>query len=155
MEEYRKMEVRVMSRPEFIKYCGMEHTDAGRCVAISISSIDELAPDVTLNEHSGIEYILPVFLNDTDSSDEEAGGINVTTAWGIARFCLMAQANNINKIIVHCGAGVSRSAGVAGAILKYFNNDDAPIFNNPKYYPNMLCYRMVLEQLMSESLVKH
>ena len=37
----------------------------------------------------------------------------------------------VTQIIVHCEAGVSRSAGVAAAIGKYLNGDDMFIFGAP------------------------
>lgn len=52
--------------------------------------------------------------------------------------------HDVNEIIVHCGAGVSRSAGVCAAIMKIVTDDDTPIFNNAKYKPNMACYRKVM-----------
>lgn len=52
--------------------------------------------------------------------------------------------------IVHCDAGISRSSGVAAAILKAKTGDDSQIFNNPKYRPNMRCYRIVLDEFMQE-----
>ena len=57
-----------------------------------------------------------------------------------------------DNIIVHCGAGISRSSGLAAALLKYFTGDDSQIFDNPKYTPNMTVYRTVLETFMEESL---
>ena len=53
-------------------------------------------------------------------------------------------------MIVHCDAGISRSSGVAAAILKAKTGDDSQIFNNPKYRPNMRCYRIVLDEFMQE-----
>lgn len=49
------------------------------------------------------------------------------------------------RVIVHCTAGKSRSAAVAAALMKSIEGDDSPIFNNPRYRPNMRVYRMVLE----------
>lgn len=57
----------------------------------------------------------------------------------------------IDTLIVHCEAGMSRSAGVAAAIMKWLNNDDTPIFDVPRYRPNMRCYRMTLNALMDET----
>lgn len=52
-------------------------------------------------------------------------------------------------MLVHCEAGISRSAGVAAAaaISKYLDQDDLTIFNSHSYYPNFLCYYYVLEAL--------
>ena len=40
---------------------------------------------------------------------------------------------------------IYRSSGVAAGIMKYINNDDRPIFENPHFLPNTTCYRKVLE----------
>ncbi len=48
------------------------------------------------------------------------------------------------RVVVHCTAGKSRSAAVAAALMKSIEGDDSPIFNNPRYKPNMRVYRMVL-----------
>lgn len=62
--------------------------------------------------------------------------------------------NGVNFVICHCDAGVSRSAGTAAAIAKYYNDDDGEFFNCPRgiyvgadraYRPNMLVYRKLLE----------
>ena len=52
--------------------------------------------------------------------------------------------NKVDKFIVHCEAGVSRSAGVGAAIMKALNGDDWDVFKNPLKCPNMKCYRTVL-----------
>jgi len=50
----------------------------------------------------------------------------------------------VDVIICQCEAGISRSAGVAGALSKIFNKDDTEIFKN--YLPNMLVYRTIMEE---------
>lgn len=55
----------------------------------------------------------------------------------------------VEKIIVQCEAGCSRSSGVCAAIMKYLTGDDMPIFRSPKYSPNMNCYRMVYNALFN------
>lgn len=49
------------------------------------------------------------------------------------------------SVLVHCTAGRSRSAAVAAALHKVLNDNDAIIFNNGRYKPNMRVYRHVLE----------
>lgn len=51
-----------------------------------------------------------------------------------------------HALIVHCGAGVSRSAGMAAAIDKHYNGSDFEFFK-ALYRPNMLVYRTMLEAL--------
>lgn len=60
----------------------------------------------------------------------------------IVAFCLKWLPET--DLIVHCEAGVSRSAGVCAAIMKWYERSDTMIFNNPYFRPNMHCYRTVL-----------
>lgn len=53
------------------------------------------------------------------------------------------------SVVIHCTAGVSRSAGVAAALHKVLNGSDEPIFGNKRYRPNMRVYRMLLEEWYS------
>ena len=50
----------------------------------------------------------------------------------------------IDLIVCQCEAGISRSAGVIGALSKIFNGDDTRIFK--EYLPNMLVYRTILKE---------
>jgi len=50
--------------------------------------------------------------------------------------------DDIKLIIVNCEAGVSRSAGVAGALSKILNGWDDAYFKHS--LPNMLVYRTIL-----------
>ena len=56
--------------------------------------------------------------------------------------------NNPKRIIVHCDAGISRSAGVAAAIAKFLTGSDECIFGNRRYIPNMFVYRKLLNAFM-------
>jgi len=49
---------------------------------------------------------------------------------------------DVDLIVVHCEAGISRSAGVAGALSLIYNGSDQYYFDN--YLPNMLVYRKIL-----------
>ena len=52
--------------------------------------------------------------------------------------------NKFDYVIVHCNAGISRSAGVVGAICKYLWNDDSDVFDNEYFKPNMYVYNLLL-----------
>jgi predicted protein tyrosine phosphatase len=53
------------------------------------------------------------------------------------------HAPHVERILVHCDAGVSRSAAVGAAIARALNGDDTEFFAG-RYRPNMRVYRMVL-----------
>lgn len=50
---------------------------------------------------------------------------------------------NINHFIVHCTAGISRSAAVGFIITKYLNGDDSCLFRKGRYVPNKLIYEIM------------
>jgi len=58
--------------------------------------------------------------------------------------------DQIDTLIVHCNAGVSRSSGVAAAISKYLYGDDTEYFDSYKYNPNTTVYTVLLEMLVSQ-----
>jgi predicted protein tyrosine phosphatase len=51
---------------------------------------------------------------------------------------------DVERVIVHCDAGMSRSPAVAAAISKALTGDDAEFFAG-RYRPNMRVYRFMLE----------
>lgn len=77
--------------------------------------------------------------------------MNKIDARKIVDFVNAFWAKNV-RLIVHCDAGVSRSAGVMAAILKYKTGDDSEVFNSKMYCPNMWCYRLVLNEFYRREL---
>ncbi len=61
---------------------------------------------------------------------------------------VMEYKDKVEQIIVHCEAGISRSAGTCAAIMKYMTGDDTAIFGSRRFCPNMHCYRLTLNALM-------
>ncbi len=51
----------------------------------------------------------------------------------------------IEKIVVHCEYGISRSAGICAAIMLILNENDDYVLENPYFCPNIYCYRSVLQ----------
>lgn len=65
---------------------------------------------------------------------------------GIARNILdfvNSHSDGVHTIVVHCGAGLSRSVAVASALSKIINHRDDSIFSYG--IPNMLVYNTILE----------
>lgn len=51
--------------------------------------------------------------------------------------------DGVSAIVVHCGAGISRSVSIASALSKIINHTDDSIFS--KGIPNMLVYTSLLD----------
>lgn len=71
-------------------------------------------------------------------------GISIVDAVQIKDFVNQELAKSIKHLVIHCDAGVSRSAGVAAAILKATGRDESEILDNPNYFINARCYAYVL-----------
>jgi predicted protein tyrosine phosphatase len=65
----------------------------------------------------------------------------------IRDFVNLIEKANVGVLIVQCEAGISRSAGVAGAIAKIINGNNDFIFKSGKFVPNMTVYSKVLGSL--------
>lgn len=148
------MNVIVMSRDSAVRYCYEYHNKP--VVMISISD-----PYLTYHsepfcsERNKVITILPLFFTDADKPgkdvyDREVTENDLITESDAQLIKRLLNLHPDTDVIVHCDAGISRSSGIAAAILKASTGDDSQIFNSPKYRPNMRCYRMVLDELMSE-----
>lgn len=148
MVNTEKLIVQVMSRKDFEDYIREAHNT--KSIAISITGSDEdLVPQEPIRE-SGCN-VISIYRAIYDDVDRDEG-ITRQQAKEMAEFIKhCVNSKSFDKIIVHCGAGQSRSAGVAAAILKWMTNDDMQIFGNPKYTPNMRCFRFMLEALFFEN----
>ena len=63
----------------------------------------------------------------------------------IANFADICYQEDIEELYVNCAAGISRSAGVAAAISKFYTGDDEFFYKT--YVPNRYVYMKVLEAL--------
>jgi predicted protein tyrosine phosphatase len=139
------MQYFVMDRNHAKEYSFGHHVE--KSIIISITDIDKNPVQFQYNPSNGIIAIKHLAFDDV-----EQGEINCITdadAMSIVDF-IYDWKDKCDFIIVHCEAGQSRSAGVCAAIMKYIENDDWPIFDNPKYTPNMTCYRKVLNAFYCE-----
>lgn len=119
------------------------------CIFISITD-PELCDNSFANNHY-IKAILKLKFDDVDGFQDKLLfneiPMSLTQAKQIADFVLQWK-DKVDLIVVHCEAGISRSAGVCAAIMKYLTNDDMAIFGNCYFCPNMYCYRLVLNAFM-------
>ena len=139
------MQIKIMNASQANIYTKNE--DIQPCRVISIT---ELGDSAELNENNpNISDILRLDFDDVEMG--EVGAITNTDAKKIIDF--VEQRKEGEEIVVHCGAGQSRSAGVAAALMKIYNGDDTEVFQNGRYTPNMTCYRKVIDAGHQRNLI--
>ena len=124
--------------------------DASDTAIISITD-----PGTKSNKFYPQPWLLAVLeLQFVDVEEPRAGHISHQQAKEIADF-IREFYIKVNRIIVHCEYGQSRSAGVAAAISKFYEDHDSGIFSNVAYSPNKTCYFYVLDALKKLKINDH
>ena len=134
------MKIEVMSRQKAKMFSKYSHNE--KIAVISISDCDKTFPHLDNNPQNGILFQCKLHFDDVES-----GGSNCITDKDAVRIASFVNSikDKADLLIVHCEAGISRSSGVAAAIMKFLHNNDTPIFNNTLFCPNMTCYRKILD----------
>jgi predicted protein tyrosine phosphatase len=130
------MEIKVLSRKTALQF--QNTSEAERAAIISITSSEDEYPSFT---NDSLSVLLLCF---DDVNKGQPNCITDNHAHKIVQFVNTVQKQGCQKLVVHCDAGISRSAGVAAAIMKFITGSDMDIFGVPVYRPNMICYRTVL-----------
>lgn len=108
-----------------------------------IVSIDDLGFPLTPFDEDNVKILSVCKVMFSDTVDEKIGMteddarkiVSFVSNWRIVH----------PSIVVHCAAGVSRSAGVAAGLSKWLNGDDTAFSNSPYFNPNILCYTRILD----------
>lgn len=137
-----RIKVCVKSRKLAEDYSKEKHDETA--ILISIAARDQEDADVRCTDENGLKDILFLHFNDTDSLEEDSGHITDADAEQIKTFVEKYENDpSVDMIIVNCGAGQSRSAGVAAAVLMHLTRSDSHIRDDRQYTPNILCYNTV------------
>ena len=135
------IDICILNRKEAKKFSCESHDF--KTAIISITDTDKADVIFEKNEVNGIRAVLRLKFDDVERDYKNEHCITKEDAESIVKF-VNKNKNKVDKFIVHCEAGVSRSAGVGAAIMKALNGDDWDVFKNPLKCPNMKCYRTVL-----------
>ena len=135
------IDIRILNRKEAKKFSCESHDF--KTAIISITDTDRENEHFNFTKENGIKSVLYLKFDDVEKTYRNQIVISKEQAESIVKF-VNKNKNKVDKFIVHCEAGVSRSAGVGAAIMKALNGDDWDVFKNPLMCPNMKCYRMVL-----------
>jgi len=135
------IDIMVFSRP-LIE--AMEPHDVPH-IFISINCPGEDPANIKVNEHTLGRLNLFFWDLDTHSAGQTQESCPLAQPSDGERVVDLVLAHpDAQRIVIHCAAGKSRSAAVAAALHLVLNGSDKPIFGNPRYRPNMLVYRHVL-----------
>lgn len=133
---------RIMDRPDAVEYCKEEHIHSS--IIISISSANGHRPRLVKTDHNRVVAVLYLFFDDevvgdNTFSDEQAEQvIRFVDVWKSA----------VERLVVHCDAGVSRSAAVCAAMKRHLGFDDQDIFTSRQYEPNPLVYATLMQHIL-------
>ena len=128
----------VLSRPEAEKY-------KPEVSAIIISITDPEQPQAALRNILEYKDCLRLQFHDLDHPIEGYKYLKMfhkTDAEQIIAF-VDKYKDGVELVVVHCEAGVSRSAGVAAALSVIYNNTCEEFYSS-RYYPNALVKSVIL-----------
>ena len=149
------MKVTVMSRWDAVFYCYNPHAQPSVMISISDPHMQYAAAPFCSEENKVLQ-ILSLCFADADEPGPDIYGYDAKVEdlmrdEDAAQVAELLHEYPATDVIVHFDAGISRSAGVAAAILKHTTGDDSSIFGNGLYDPNLWCYRKTLAALRGES----
>lgn len=101
---------------------------------------------VIFADNDNIKEIFRMRFYDFDVGEDESREATQKDFNGLKTFIDSLKAKNIEQLIVHCAAGISRSAGVACAIDEYLGLNNNFWFQR-QYFPNLLVYRLTCNEL--------
>ena len=153
------MNVTIMSRWDAVFYCYNPHAQPTVMISISDPHMQYAAVPFSSEENKVLQ-ILSLCFADADQPGPDIYGYDAAVEdlmsdEDAAQVAELLSAYPNTDVIVHCDAGISRSAGVAAAILKHTTGDDSSIFENGLYDPNLWCYQKTLAALTAEQTEKN
>lgn len=141
--------VRVLSMMDAIMHSYKQ--DIPSCIIISITCANESIPNFYKpnSMHKGEVKVKGIFDMHFEDIDHYIEGYREPRACdfvGLKDF-IDKYKEEVEEIIVHCHAGVSRSSGCASAICRYLGIDDMFIWGSEDYVPNRLVNKFAREEL--------
>lgn len=128
-----KYNIEIMGRDEII-YLDKLNKILDECIIISIND----SGYTTELKSNKIRDILTLEFDDIERSRAGLKAMSDNDGFRIKQF--IDKYKMVNNIIIHCTAGISRSAGVACGIALYLNKTDEYIWSSKRYLPNKRCY---------------
>ena len=116
-------------------------------VLISIDNVDTTAPPYLFYQPSAALYLRfdDMIPQEEALMEYPAVLFNEDMAKKVAEFVYLHK--DANELICQCACGISRSAGIAAAVMEHFYKNGAAIFEDGWYRPNVFVYQLTLEAL--------
>lgn len=108
---------------------------------ISINQPNQTPPEIMCSK---LYSKLELFFDDIDKPIEGCSIFTDNDATKIVEFVKL-YINKVSLFVIHCHAGISRSAAIAAALSKYYNQNDKVYFDN--YIPNIHVYSTLTKHL--------
>lgn len=143
MDYGRKNKYKIMSRDCCERYYRQRHERSSIIISIK-SSWDRVLPSLPMNENNNVKHILSLSFDDFEFEQMPQYCMKYEDGDKIVDF-VNQYYDEADLIIVHCDGGISRSAGVAAAIMRVKEGFDDPIFDSRRKHPNMTCYLRTLK----------
>lgn len=141
--------ITVMSRQEAIAHSYKQ--EIPKCIIVSINCLNDLSPvfyEPTNSLNKRVMAVLRLNFNDIDRPYQDLEPKQEHFVGLKAFIDIFKDNTEIEEIIVHCAAGISRSSATAAAISRYLNLDEInTIWKSTNYVPNKLVYRLALKEL--------
>lgn len=148
------MRVRIMSKMEAIQHSYLKEVPTS--VIVSITAGGDHTPYFYNKEGARVKAVFGMHFDDIDREYNGYKACQESDFEGLKDF-LDTWKTEVEEVIVHCHAGISRSSGCAAAICQYLQIDDSFIWSSGRYIPNRRVYkmaRMELGILRSEEEIK-
>jgi predicted protein tyrosine phosphatase len=115
------------------------------CVLISITDVEESPPDIP----PCYSDVLHLQFHDIDKNRTGYVCFSRKHARQILDFYTL-RIDNVKTFVIHCTAGISRSAAIAAALHKIYYEHDNNLYWD-KYFPNMLVYSTLIREFYNLS----
>lgn len=128
------MEIKIMSQEEAQNWS----YDQWMGIALLISILGTHTKTPTFYKNPRIIEKISLKFDDIQSIQDNHTLLSNEQCLQIRDFVL-EHADEVESIVIHCFAGVSRGAAIAFAVCQLLNLDDTWIWASHRYYPNKYC----------------
>lgn len=126
------------------RYDVLKNQLPGPCMVISITNSQD--EEAVISDKENQKAILRLKFDDIGSPQKDLVLFNEGHAEQILAF-VNEWKKEVKVIVVHCEAGISRSAGVAVALALFLGEDDTPYYA-PPLYPNSHVKSTIMRAIM-------